>query len=495
MKKIILLLSIFSSFSAFAQNCRLDTLYQYSINVNDIRTPVFRTINSFNSGNLVTKEIKQNRVGNAWENFQEVSITYNSNNKITLNLVKRWVNNAWENFSKTEFTYHTSNKEMENNSYTWNNSNSTWMPNQSFVRTYDANGNELSYTLKTGYLSEWRNNTQSMSEVDANGNVTLHTTLKWNLGTLAWDKQTQISRTYNAYNNKLTEEYRNWNASNSTFVPSTKWIYTYNTDENLTEELYHQWNGISFVSNLKTFYIYNADKNLVTKTTQRYFAEWKTTNKVIYVYNSSKLLITELESTFDLSTGNETPAYKTEYTFNTNSDRTSTAYSSWNGTSYITTQRINYTFNTNNQLTEVLTLLYNQTVMNLVPLTKETYEYDANGLRTSYEVRQSFSIDLGKYQTGARYEYVCTNVSATSINKKIINKINIYPNPAIDNINVTITIPSYIFIYNNLGELVYNNQAENELLQIDLSNFQTGIYIVKIKNNLESNIQKISVVK
>jgi hypothetical protein len=203
MKKIILLLSIFSAFSAFAQNCRQDTIFQYSVNVNDVRTPTVKTINEFNAANFNTKETKQNWVNNAWVNHQETSTTYNTNNKKTLTLVKRWVNNAWENYTKTEFAYHASNKEMENNSYNWNNSNNTWMPNQSYVRTYDANGNELSLTYKIGYLNEWRNNTQSMSEVDANGNATLVTNLKWNLGTFEWDKQNQTARTYNSSNKKI----------------------------------------------------------------------------------------------------------------------------------------------------------------------------------------------------------------------------------------------------------------------------------------------------
>jgi hypothetical protein len=195
-------------------------------------------------------------------------------------------------------------------------------------------------------------------------------------------------------------------------------------------------------------------------------------------------LTTELYSEFNLNTNTEIPTNKSEFTYNTNGDRTSTDYSNWNGTSYITGQRINYTFNTNNQLTDVLTLMYNQLIMNLLPITKETYEYDANGLLTAYEVCQNFSIDLSKYQTGARTEYRCTNVATTSLISKSTNKIKIYPNPATTILNIEgLKINSTIQILNAKGKVILSKVIEDENTTVDVSELSNGIYFIHFSNN------------
>ena len=60
------------------------------------------------------------------------------------------------------------------------------------------------------------------------------------------------------------------------------------------------------------------------------------------------------------------------------------------------------------------------------------------------------------------------------------NKIEVYPNPAQSNLNITSDKPiEQISIYNIAGELVMVEQAFENVQSIDISKLAGGIYIVK----------------
>ena len=85
-----------------------------------------------------------------------------------------------------------------------------------------------------------------------------------------------------------------------------------------------------------------------------------------------------------------------------------------------------------------------------------------------------------------------------NVNEPLVNKnknIKLYPNPTARVINIdNVSKKSSIKIYNMLGnELVYIKNA-NEFNQIDLSNFETGTYLVKIYNNESVVVKKLSLV-
>jgi len=65
-------------------------------------------------------------------------------------------------------------------------------------------------------------------------------------------------------------------------------------------------------------------------------------------------------------------------------------------------------------------------------------------------------------------------------------QVSIYPNPAkeILNLKYTNNISSRVIIYDVLGKLMYKEQLSfnNNLLKIDISNFEKGIYFIKIQD-------------
>jgi hypothetical protein len=73
----------------------------------------------------------------------------------------------------------------------------------------------------------------------------------------------------------------------------------------------------------------------------------------------------------------------------------------------------------------------------------------------------------------------------------------VYPNPATENVNVKsdYTI-SQIEVLNYIGQTVYNKtDVKAKVTKIDVANFQTGVYFVKVTTEQGVRTVKITVTK
>ena len=74
------------------------------------------------------------------------------------------------------------------------------------------------------------------------------------------------------------------------------------------------------------------------------------------------------------------------------------------------------------------------------------------------------------------------------------SSLHVYPNPVNDNLYLEVDDDiKEVSVYNITGMMVYNEQFTNynERLTIDLSNFDNGIYFVKIKSDSGEILKKI----
>ena len=75
------------------------------------------------------------------------------------------------------------------------------------------------------------------------------------------------------------------------------------------------------------------------------------------------------------------------------------------------------------------------------------------------------------------------------------NNINITPNPAKEYVNITVNNvknKTKILIYNTVGKLVFSKEYNSEINErIDISEFNSGIYFVKIINKDKNKIEKL----
>jgi hypothetical protein len=101
---------------------------------------------------------------------------------------------------------------------------------------------------------------------------------------------------------------------------------------------------------------------------------------------------------------------------------------------------------------------------------------------------------LDVYISGCPNIYFTTECTTNGIVENSQDEITVYPNPANDKLNVETNNPGnyLVEIYSVDGRLLYNCKL-NGTSEIDVSKFESGIFIITIKSN--DHIQKERVLK
>lgn len=111
---------------------------------------------------------------------------------------------------------------------------------------------------------------------------------------------------------------------------------------------------------------------------------------------------------------------------------------------------------------------------------------------------QTTDITFGRYQNGTgsfiimnpTFEATNTNtVNVTTINNKE-SVFNIYPNPTSEKVTIEFknTETETLYVFNIVGKVIYQNTTNNNSLDIDVSDWTKGIYIIKTKNSAQKLI-------
>jgi hypothetical protein len=61
------------------------------------------------------------------------------------------------------------------------------------------------------------------------------------------------------------------------------------------------------------------------------------------------------------------------------------------------------------------------------------------------------------------------------------NRPSIYPNPAKNRVHIAVREASIVYVYNINAQMIYSNKVQTGLLDIDVSSWKSGVYLVKIK--------------
>ena len=97
---------------------------------------------------------------------------------------------------------------------------------------------------------------------------------------------------------------------------------------------------------------------------------------------------------------------------------------------------------------------------------------------------------------GAYYDDVCFGIGweIVGIDEGFFmpNTISVYPNPASSRITIeSESIIDEVMIYNNMGQLVYSGQFDNNQIMVNTSTFITGMYIVQVRSGEAVEIRKL----
>ena len=83
-------------------------------------------------------------------------------------------------------------------------------------------------------------------------------------------------------------------------------------------------------------------------------------------------------------------------------------------------------------------------------------------------------------------------VELLNIDETNVNGMLIYPNPAKDNLTIMAEGMKRVTITNTLGQVIYDNEADTDNEVINMSQYDAGIYMVRITTETGSVVRKVS---
>lgn len=86
-------------------------------------------------------------------------------------------------------------------------------------------------------------------------------------------------------------------------------------------------------------------------------------------------------------------------------------------------------------------------------------------------------------------------IDSTSINEVEMFEVSVFPNPAVDQINVVLSNeePAVATLFNLVGQAVVSVELKNENNTIDVSNFAPGIYMLKVNQGNKVKTTKVTI--
>ena len=94
--------------------------------------------------------------------------------------------------------------------------------------------------------------------------------------------------------------------------------------------------------------------------------------------------------------------------------------------------------------------------------------------------------------TGEGTDYVY--VTVTDLNESAINA-NIFPNPAKEMLSIQAAGINEVVIYNIVGQSVYHYQGVANMVEINTSDFEPGVYIVNVTASAGQTSRRVIVMK
>ena len=113
-----------------------------------------------------------------------------------------------------------------------------------------------------------------------------------------------------------------------------------------------------------------------------------------------------------------------------------------------------------------------------------------------YEYFVSNSLWTGSLmRPGIWLHATCTDCEWVGVEEMATKNITVRPNPATDNFTVNLTDNSnaQIQLYNLVGQVVYSDNVQNQIVNVNVSNLNSGVYMLKVTQNGKVYTSKVIV--
>jgi hypothetical protein len=352
---------------------------------------------------------------------------------------------------------------------------------------YDANNNEIGYTVQKLNGSVWLNATKYNLSYDANNNLTIYSYQQWD--GLTWQNYYLNADSYDINNNQISSDSEFWDGNKWLIVGQS--LLTYNTNNDCIENLSQDWDGSSMVNTFRTIRTSDTNHNCISILGQTWDgSSWNDHWHDNYTYDTNNNNTTYVIQIWQNNSWIITDS--SYYTYDSNNNRTHYLWKRWNGSVWLNENKYDYTYDANNNLTGTICQLFKGS--DWIDFYSEFKTYDADNfpLSSSYK----YWNDAGTKITMADSSYYFFHSIYTGLNVLNETSFTLYPNPATN--KITISTKDILPGENSLSIVgmngLYIKQAgfqNQNLIEMNVSSLPDGIYLVKIKTNTGIRTKKL----
>jgi YD repeat-containing protein len=382
--------------------------------------------------------------------------------------------------------------------------------------TYDEQGNRTSFTAYRWDITSknWAGNQKIIWEYDSLGNVSLYLQHEWHLGNQAWELLNQFKYEYK-YDEKGILESKiesRWHQPSETWITFSRSLYSYDDQGNMIYDFYYRWAN-TWLMNQKDEYAYDAAGNItlfirygrsnntwVEEIKEEYRTDnlgnrtlyahyswdinlkaWTGNQKYERAFNENRMQILFINYQWDVQSAGWVSQSKGENEFDNEGRMILSIGYLWNSNtgSWIGNWKNENQFDEyGNQTVNAGYTWDNQSNNWLISnMTKNELSYDANGiiLNVTQYVWNTSLMALLLNQKLFYFYSSRTYVERTNIGNQL--NIEIYPNPAHDQLFIQGFENAWVSILDTSGNLLLEKKHQNTF--IDISNLPNGVYLLK----------------
>ncbi len=444
-----------SSLLSNGETWYLDSSYYYGIYSTDWEvTEIERILSRDEFGNSTLEEvITYNPVLNQWKNTVRVISEYNEDNHLisVIHQEAGSTKEGWVNNYKYTYTYGAEDYLMHKLFQDWDESNGDWLNKWQKEYTYNSmmEVEEELYQEWDIYSHVWVNHTLTLYDVDI---IVLEMTRKeWDAESNQWVNYYRVMYDYGQY--MMPEEI----ISQYWYVDSEEWV-----NFHLSE---YEYDDLGY----NTLYQY-AGWEVNTN-------EWIYYSRVYFEFNENNREILLVSQVWDADLPNWVNDYQRQRTYNENNQEVNRIGQNWINEHWVNYSQTVYTYENERRTGELYQVWDAEEWGNS---SQYLYTFNQPGYR-NVAIFQQWDANSEVWINKEKWEDFWNKPA--SINVFDGQLISLYPNPVNQKLNLKIEtedLPMIIEVYDLSGKLVLKDQLVKTHQQMDVSDLDEGVYLVRI---------------
>ncbi len=449
--------------------------------------------------------------GTQWTDKAIRTYTYDAYGNLLKNELKHKSEKEWVTETEISYTYDAEQRLIEMQEQHWNDSSRKWQNDHHFFYTYNARGK--CDTIVHCDLGDEYSGRTFYSFDEAGRQLTEHWQL-WDSVGKRWEDSYRSTRTYDSNGNELTFLSENWNHTHGG-PPKLEWenyehvVCTYDSLNRLTDYFFETWlcpeQRWEYLQH--STYTYDDNGNMITDYRMDWKrgknAHWINSEYRTYVYDEQNRLIQCIFQT-GMSDSLWRPNTTTTYSYDENGHQIYKMEELWKNSEWLKFSLYAQDFDSEGNLLKDAYFNWDNTQNDWKGTYRYLYHFDSlyNGDTASYELYDpkkgwclsdnniSVSYDLQRQQIGifntSRAVVRYTLLTDESVIDRKQTRLQCYPNPCYDELHVDAmggVILRYV-ITDATGRVRMEGSSDQTKLTIFLHSLPSGYYILHCSTTL-----------